>query len=563
MLSVKGSSLSLAVIAAMGALTFGSNTAWAAGKDAILILDASGSMWGQVDGQTKISAARQAVDAILAKWKPEDRLGLMAYGHRSRGDCKDIELVVPVSRFDPVKIKASVNALNPRGKTPIADSLRAAAEALKSGEDKATVVLVSDGIETCAPDPCAVAAELKKADIGFTAHVVGFDVNDPAAKNQLQCIARATGGVYLDAGNAATLETALGRAVEATQGVKVASEAPAKPAKDVFEGKNVRGMLRLAEGLDPISDGGIGWGFYIDRNGEKGDSVAVFYGAPMAEIVPPGSYLLEVQYGQVTRMFPVKIEKGKRATLDFVLDAGFVTSEGSRIGREGKLDDGIAWEVKNAKGESAAVAYDPVPRFVLPAGDYVLQLSKGHARAEKPFKLAAGDQINIELAMDAGRLFVNSVYAPGGPKVKTGMAFEVRKPRNADGEQGESFATDYAELSKFELPSGAYELVVSVGAAKRVFDVKVVSGQTTKFEAVLDAGVVAIKTPGAKYTEIFGAERDINGERTSVTYSYESDFNATLPAGDYVAIADLGDDRKVEKAFTVTAGKRSELELQP
>jgi Ca-activated chloride channel family protein len=129
--------------------------------DAILILDASGSMWGTVDGQTKISAARRAVDSILAKWKPNDRLGLMAYGHRVKGDCKDIELIVPPQGFDADRIQQSVRALNPKGKTPIADSLRAAARALQSSERKATVILVSDGIETCSPDPCAVAAELR------------------------------------------------------------------------------------------------------------------------------------------------------------------------------------------------------------------------------------------------------------------------------------------------------------------------------------------------------------------------------------------------------------------
>jgi Ca-activated chloride channel family protein len=534
----------------------------AANADAMLILDASGSMWGQVDGQTKISAARAAVDAILAKWKPEDRLGLMAYGHRSRGDCKDIETIVPVSRFDPDKIRAAVNALNPKGKTPIADSLRAAATALKATENKATVVLVSDGIETCAPDPCAVAAELKKAGVGFTAHVVGFDVTDPAAKSQLQCIARATGGVYLDARNAATLETALSRAVEATQGAKVASEAPPKPVKDEFEGKNLRATVRLAEGLDPVTDGGVGWNFYADKGGEKGDSIAVFYGAPLADTVAPGSYLLEVQYGQVTRLFPVKVEKGKRAALDLVLDAGFVTSEASRLGKDSKLGDGIFWEVKDAKGESAAISYDAVPRFVLSAGDYVLHLSKGNAKAEKPFKLTAGDQINVALAMDAGRLFVSGVYAPGGPKVKTGFSVEVRQPKNVDGEAGESVATMYDELSKFELPSGSYELNISVGAAKRTFEVKVVSGQTTKLDAVLDAGVVAIKSPGTKYLEVFAAEKDINGDRTSVTYSYDPNFNATLNAGSYVVVSDLGDGRKVEKEFQVAPGKRLEIEVE-
>ena len=218
-------------------LVVASSPALAQGADAILILDASGSMWGQVEGQTKIAAARRAVDSILSKWKPSDRLGLIAYGHRSKGDCKDIEMIVPVSRFDPARIKGAVNALVPKGKTPIADSLRAAASSLKTTEGKGTVVLVSDGIETCVADPCAVAAELKKAGVGFVAHVIGFDVADPAAKAQLQCIARATGGVYLDARDAASLENALGRAVEATQGGRVQSEAPPRPVEDPYQGQ--------------------------------------------------------------------------------------------------------------------------------------------------------------------------------------------------------------------------------------------------------------------------------------------------------------------------------------
>ena len=48
-------------------LALSSTPALAQSGDAILILDASGSMWGQVDGQTKISAARKAVGALVAR----------------------------------------------------------------------------------------------------------------------------------------------------------------------------------------------------------------------------------------------------------------------------------------------------------------------------------------------------------------------------------------------------------------------------------------------------------------------------------------------------------------
>jgi Ca-activated chloride channel family protein len=530
--------------------------------DAILILDASGSMWGQVDGQTKISAARKAVDSILAKWKTTDRLGLMAYGHRTKGDCRDIELVVPVSAFDADKIRSAVRSLNPKGKTPMADSLRAAAQALRASENKATVILVSDGIETCSPDPCAVAAELKKAGVNFTAHVIGFDVTDPAAKSQLQCIARATGGVYLDASNASGLEQALGKAVEATQGAKVETQAPAKPEPDPLADKNFRGIARLVAGSDPVSDsrGEIGWSFFKANGSEKGEFVNTFYGAPAAEAIEPGVYIVEVKYGHVERAFPLKVEQGKISMLDVVLDAGFVTSDGTIEGA-GKID-GVTWEVFDEKGEYVATEYVAVPKFILKAGKYKLVLTKGASKTEKEFSLAAGDTINVSMTLDVGKLAVSAVYAPNGPKVEQGIAVEIRRPAKNDTEQPVWVATHYDALSQFDLPAGSYEVVVSVGFAKRIFPADVKSGDTTRLNFNLDAGVLGTSVPNGSTVEIFSAERDINNRRTWIGTHYDAEHNVALNAGNYIVIVTTKADRKSEHAISVVPGKRVEISVK-
>ena len=554
--------LLLAALIAVAAFN-GRADAQAPSTDTILILDASGSMWGQVDGQTKISAARAAVDTILGKWKPSDRLGLIAYGHRSKGDCKDIELLAPVSTFDPARIRQAVKALNPKGKTPIADALRMAAQTLKSTENKATVVLVSDGIETCVADPCAVAADLKKAGVGFTAHVVGFDVADPVAKAQLQCIARATGGVYLDARNAAGLETALGRAVEAAQGSKVQTEAPAKAEPDPYKGKNVRGLARLAAGLDPVSDPDMGWtAFKPNAEGGKGEFVTRFDGSPFAGQIDPGDYVVEIEYGQVSRLVPLKVERAKPANLDVVLDAGYVTSEGSIAGSGAKTEDS-AWEVLNGKGEWLHTDYKRVPRFILPAGDYGLRLTRGNTKSEKPFSIAAGDAINVSLVLDAGKLLVSGRYSDAGPKVEDGIAVEVRAlPKSVD-VQGEWIATTYDPLSRFDLPTGNYDVIVSIGAAKKVVRAEIKSGAETRLDVNIDAGVLGLKSGRGKAIEIFGAERDINDRRPHIHTGYEPDLNLALNTGSYVAVVEYGPDKKVEKAFTITPGKRANVEVQP
>ncbi|MGB0967499.1 MAG: vWA domain-containing protein, partial [Halocynthiibacter sp.] len=176
----------------------------------MVVFDVSGSMWGQIDGVTKIEIARDAFSTISADWDAGNvNAGLIAYGHRRKGDCSDIELISEPAPGSSAALGQIVNRLNPRGKTPLSDAVRLAAETLRFTEESATVVLVSDGRETCSADPCAVGAELERLGVNFTAHVVGFDVTDPDARAQLQCLADNTGGQYFDAGDANGLGDAL------------------------------------------------------------------------------------------------------------------------------------------------------------------------------------------------------------------------------------------------------------------------------------------------------------------------------------------------------------------
>lgn len=532
--------------------------------DAILILDGSGSMWGLVEGQTKMSAARAAVGTIIDTWKPGHRLGLMAYGHRTKGDCADIELMQPIAPLDGDQLRGTVQKINPKGKTPISASLKLAAEELKSSENPATVILVSDGIETCNADPCAVAAELEQSGVKFTAHVIGFDVADPATRAQLQCIARNTGGVYLDAKNASGLEEALGKAVEAAQGEKVASEAPAEPEKkDPLAGKNWRGVVRLAEGLDPIQDSNanVVWSLFIpDTAGDPGEFVQTEYGSPMAAAAKPGKYAATVVFHQTERKIPMTVT-AEASVQDVVLNAGYVTSEGAVQGSGAKAE-GVAWEINTADGKYITTSYDAVPRFVLPAGAYVMTLSKGSAKTEKAFEIAAGDSINLPVTLDAGRLVASAVYAASGPDVTDGITVEVYKPSPGPGEKGEWIATLFDAKAVFELPAGRYDLAITVGAAKKIQPVDIGSGQTTEVKLDLNAGVLGLDAPAAEFIEIMTARKDINGNAESVHYSYEPKMNVALTAGDYVVRVTRAGAVK-EIPVTIRPGERSEASSIP
>ena len=192
---------------------------------AIIVLDASGSMWGQIEGRPKLEIARETLRKVLGDVPAGLELGLMAYGHRQKGVCTDIELVVPPATGSASTIAAAADGLRFLGKTPLSEAVKQAAEALRYTEDKATVILITDGIETCNADPCALGTELENSGVDFTTHVVGFGLSREEGR-QVACLAEETGGRYIQAGNEAELTDAL------TETVVVVPEDPAKPAPE-------------------------------------------------------------------------------------------------------------------------------------------------------------------------------------------------------------------------------------------------------------------------------------------------------------------------------------------
>ena len=184
-----------------------------AASNAIIVLDASGSMWGTVRGETKIDVARRAIRQLVRELPKNTQLGLVAYGHRRKGDCADIELLIPLQKLDAEKFMGKVDSIMPKGMTPLTSAIEFAAESLAFKEQKATVILVSDGKETCHRDPCEVAKKLEELGVDFTAHVIAFDLSEKDAKS-IECIAKNTGGQFLKANDAGTLTDALQMVLE-------------------------------------------------------------------------------------------------------------------------------------------------------------------------------------------------------------------------------------------------------------------------------------------------------------------------------------------------------------
>ncbi|MFC9280603.1 VWA domain-containing protein [Streptomyces collinus] len=207
-----------------------------------LVLDVSGSMRTRdIDGGTRMAAAKQAFNEVLDATPEEVQLGIRTLGANYHGNdrrtgCKDTAQLYPVSTLDRTEAKTAVATLSPTGWTPIGPALLKAADDLNGGDGARRIVLISDGEDTCQPlDPCEVAREIAAKGIGLTIDTLGL-VPDAKTRDQLSCIADATGGTYTSVQHKEELSDRVGQLVDraadpvvtpvATEGARECSSAP-------------------------------------------------------------------------------------------------------------------------------------------------------------------------------------------------------------------------------------------------------------------------------------------------------------------------------------------------
>lgn len=187
----------------------------------VIVLDASGSMATQDAPGQRLEAAKAAVADVVTRLPWGHEVGLVVYGSSTGSSdaeqaagCQDVAVAREVAPRGQRDVAAVLAQLQPRGYTPIGLSLQTAADLLPETGPR-QVVVVSDGVDTCAPDglgpePCLAAQELHAADADLTVSTIGFrTAADPAAAEQLDCIATAGGGQALDATSATLLGTRL------------------------------------------------------------------------------------------------------------------------------------------------------------------------------------------------------------------------------------------------------------------------------------------------------------------------------------------------------------------
>ncbi|MCX7304356.1 MAG: VWA domain-containing protein [Hyphomicrobiales bacterium] len=552
---------------AAGAFLLAANAIAAAADRTIIVLDASGSMWGQIDGKPKVEIARETLRTVLASVPADMELGLMAYGHREKGSCSDIELVVPPAAGSAATITQAADGMKFLGKTPLTAAVRQAAEALRYTEEKSTVILITDGIETCDADPCALGKELEQSGVDFTAHVVGFGLTAEEGR-EVACLAENTGGKYLQASDAAALKDALTATVVAPAPPAVVAEpapepaapepAVQEPAKPEF---NFIPEAVMAAGGEPLVDAGNAWEIYkANPDGTRGEHVTTDYNNFKTSL-EAGDFVVVARLGEAEVEQKLMVEAGQVYTPLFVLNAGtLVVRPRASAGED---ISSAATVVVGYPGAGIPSTTYGETKMVLPAGEQKLTVKLGSGEVAETIQLAAGQTIEKDVVVGVGRVTVNALYGQGGDKVDSSQMFtEILKAKLKPDGTREQVSYSYGPDAKFELSPGDHVAVLRLDKATVEQPFNIRAGETKDVTAILDAGVLVIAAPGAKNINVFSAAKDIQGARKEFGYGFDGEHQTTLPAGDYVIVTDRQDGSpKKETPATIKAGGRTELTI--
>lgn len=273
----------------------------------VFILDASGSMARKaVGGGTRMDVAKRALKETVAGLPEGTPAGLLVFGTgtgnkdaEKAAGCKDVKTLVPLGRVDSATVSAQIDGIRQSGFTPIGPSLRVAFSMIPKGSP-GSVVLISDGVDTCAPPPsCEIAAQLHRENPKVAIHVVGFGIDeDEAAQQQMTCIGGVGGGTAVSASDPTQLISRLRAATMTTPEGSQLSQRGIRGVEIGMSLDEVRAAVDGARVGKPKEVDGVivievdcGWGTVQLRNNRVWLITPKDAATPTAEGLTPGDVL--------------------------------------------------------------------------------------------------------------------------------------------------------------------------------------------------------------------------------------------------------------------------------
>jgi Ca-activated chloride channel family protein len=243
-------------------------------------------------GSQKMEAAKQVLENALVRIPTDINLGLRVFGQSFSNDpyidCQQSALLVPIGQGNRRAIIERVRQVHPFGLTPLTYALMQAERDFHGMPGTKTIILISDGAETCGGNPCEYIKRLAQMGIKMKIDIVGMGLkHEFSARNQLNCIASASGGKYYDANTAAELVDSISQSVSKAISGRIISH-PSKPLENAVTPPNVSPTTPGAPTIKNSSS-------YSSDSGSLG---AQSSGNRTTIIAPPDTSILEKLLGK-------------------------------------------------------------------------------------------------------------------------------------------------------------------------------------------------------------------------------------------------------------------------
>jgi hypothetical protein len=199
----------------------------------LFLVDASLSMKDNLGkGDQKMDAAKRVLQQALMKIPTDVKLALRVFGHFNSpmlDPCSATALLVPPGTNNRRSIVSKMSQIRPTGMTPLTYAISQAAESdLAHLPGKKTIILITDGEDTCGFDPCAYIQTLPARGISLKVDVLGLALHR-SERSKLDCIAKSSGGKYYDNDTAAKLVESVSHSVsQALSGTVITPGVPTK-----------------------------------------------------------------------------------------------------------------------------------------------------------------------------------------------------------------------------------------------------------------------------------------------------------------------------------------------
>jgi len=562
----------------------GTSAARAAGEapTVMILLDGSGSMWGPLgnDRRSKFEVSRETLAQTLARVRPDARLGLSSFGHRRRGYCADVEVIVPPDANNLEKVTTPLAKLNANGMGPVAMGLRETAKAIGTAAP-ATIVMIHDDIDNCSPDTCAAAAEIAKANPNLAIYSIGLGLG-PQKLQQMSCVANATGGRAYDAQDIAGLNAALDEIVKLANlepgGVPAGPKDQTSKKEDAAPAPEAPPGLYLTAGLGPDSatlESPVRW--RIAKAGPDGEVVLETRAAAVVQKVPPGNYEVEARLGLASAHKTVEVKADGPTSVRLDLNAG-VLKMLARAAKNAPPLPSPVFTVTAVDGGDSKKSATPLwigreaqPEIVLPAGDYNVSAEDGLARQEQTVKIAAATATTFDAMLATGRLELTAARGNGSDQADTGadgVTFLVYED-DPDASQGRREVTRSAAPSAvFTLAAGTYYVTARTAAAEVKEQIAIGAGDVVKKTLALNLAHLKLSTKidGAASLESLPLTYTVfrlDGEPHEIIRTQAKEPDLELSAGRYRVEAALGATNvRAAAEVTLTAGQAQKIALK-